>query len=319
MKQAAIVLLLGALLGNGFAFAQAPQPPNPSGTKTNTPPPAPNYPLEAWKPFTVREANFSILLPTTPKDETARYRLQAGLAEDHRFTVPTMDGTYQVAYTFLSDNIATPEMIRARFATLLKNLQASPSLKWISGGESEYEGNPGIEFKAQLTNSTIILWSRQYFAYGCVYEVSARYSPREPELKEPKLFMESFKLLGPPLRRPFNLALIQDSLPDFTPLAQGMYYVSPEKLREQAIEKPEPKFDLKGRLFSGSVILLVTVSPEGKVLQADPVDGAPHFYNEAIKTVKKWTFKPFLLVGRPVKVQGRLIFKFGITEIQKTK
>jgi hypothetical protein len=318
MKRTAMFLLWGVLLGNEFAWAQEspPQTPQPSGTKSIAPP-AFVYPLEAWKQFIVREANFSVLLPTAPKDETARYRLQAGMAEDHRFTVPTRDGNYQVACTFLSDNIATPESIRVRFATLLKNLQSSPNLQWISGGETEYAGNPGIEFKVQFVDSKLIMWSRQYFAFGCVYEVTARYL--SPELKEPALFMESFKLLGPPQRRPLNLVSAQDLALDFTPLAQNTYYVSVKKLREHANEKPEPKFDLKGRLFSGSVTLLVTVSPEGKVLQAEPLDGASHFYNEAVKTTKKWTFKPFLLEGKPVKVQGRLIFTFGITELEKTK
>ena len=160
----------------------------------------------------------------------------------------------------------------------------------------------------------VILWSRQYFAFGCVYEMSTRYLPREPELQEPALFMESFKLLGPPLNRPMNLVPVPDALPDFTPLAQNTYYISAEKLREQASEKPDPKFDTQGKVYAGTVTILITVSPEGKVLQADPSDGFPGFWNEAIKAAKKWTFKPFLLNGKPVKVQGRLTFKFGIQD-----
>lgn len=316
MKCTALFLFIAALLVTSALAQEAPpQTSKPSGTKGETPLPlAPKYPLAAWKPFAVKAANFSINFPVTPKEETTRYRIQAGIAEDHRFTVPTSEANYQVAYTFLSDNIATPETIRARFDALLKSLKATPGLKWISGGESTYEGNPGIEFKTQLVESKVILWSRQYFAFGCVYEMSTRYLPREPELQEPALFMESFKLLGPPLNRPMNLVPVPDALPDFTPLAQNTYYISAEKLREQASEKPDPKFDTQGKVYAGTVTILITVSPEGKVLQADPSDGFPGFWNEAIKAAKKWTFKPFLLNGKPVKVQGRLTFKFGIQD-----
>lgn len=321
MKRAIIFLLVGAVLSLAAALAQEapPQVPKAGEAKTASAPPAPKYPIEAWKPFVSRVGNFSVLFPIIPKEEMTRARLQAGLAEDHRYTVPTGDGNYQAAYTFLSDNLATPEAIRTRFDSLLKTLKANPTLKWISGGENEYEGNPGIEFKTQFNDSKVILWSRQYFAYGCVYEITTRYLSHEPEMKEPKMFMDSFKLLGPPLNRPLNLGAMQDALPDFTPLAQGLYYISEEKLRAQAIEKPDPKFDTQGKPFSGTITLLVTVSPEGKVTQAELSDGFPGFYNEAIKAAKKWTFKPFLLNGKPVRVQGRLAFKFGITDLQKAK
>ncbi len=318
MKRGVIFLWLGILLGLAVAWAQEASPTVPKPGETKSAPP-PKYPLEAWKPFASRTGSFSILFPVIPKEEITRSRLQAGLAEDHRYTVPTVDGNYQVAYTFLSDNLATPETIRARFDSLLKSLKANTNPKWISGGEITYEGNPGVEFKAQFTNTKVILWSRQYFAYGCVYETTVRYLSREPEMKEPRMFLESFKLLGPPLNRPMNLGLVPESLPDFTPLAQGLYYVSVDKLREQASEKPEPKFDMEGKPYAGTVTLLVTISPEGKVLQADLSDGLPAFYNEAAKAAKKWTFKPFLLKGKPVKVQGRLTFKFGTTAIQNIK
>ncbi len=310
------LLLLGFLLSAEFAFAQEAPPttPKPNETKNAVPappPPAPKYPLEAWKPLISREGNFSILSPVALKGEAVRYQIQGGSAVESRFTIRTSDGNYQAAITFLSDNLATPEVMRERFATLLKNLKQNPKVKWISGGDITLEGNPGIEFKAQLNENQITTWSRQYFAFGCVYEVTARYFSHELELKEPQLFLDSFKLLGPPMQRPALAAPTQQSLPDFTPLAQNTYYVSAEKLRAQAIEKPEPKFDAERRAYSATVTLLVTVSPEGKVVQADPHEGLPGFYNDAIKAAKKWTFKPFLLNGKPVKVQGRLTFKFG--------
>ncbi|MBS1812706.1 MAG: energy transducer TonB [Acidobacteria bacterium] len=323
MNRAVAPLFLGIVLSVTSVLAQEtpPQTTKPAEATPTAPPAAPKYLISDWKPFQSKEGNFSVIFPTPPKEETKRYRLQSGLSEDHRYIVPTSNGNYQVAYTFLSENLATPEMIRERFDNLLKNLKVVPNLKWISGGEISYEGNPGIEFKAQYSEGprTITLWSRQFFAFGCVYEIAARYTTQEPELKEPAMFIESFKLWGPPARRPALPALTQESLPDFTPLAQGMYYITPEKLREQALEKPELSIGSTGRVSRGTVTVLVTVSPEGKVIQIEPSDGFPAFYEEAIKAAKKWTFKPFLLNGTPVKVQGRLTFKFGTTGTQNNK
>ncbi|MFN7926727.1 MAG: hypothetical protein U0Y68_02085 [Blastocatellia bacterium] len=306
MRRLAAVLLLSTLC---LAAVQA-QPTPPSEAKPSVPPPAPKYPLEAWKPVVIKEANLSVILPLLPKEEITRFRTQPGVAEDHRVTVPTAEGNYQIAYTFLSDNIATPEMVRGRFDALLKSLKENPKLKWISGGEYAYEGNPGIEFKMQIADSNVVMWSRQFFAYGCIYEMTTRYLRQEPEMKEPKMFMDSFKLLGPPVRRPMNLASAQETLPDFTPLAQNTYYVTAETLRANALEKPEPAFNAKQKIYARTMTLLVTVSPEGKVLQVEPENDFQPYYEEVIKAAKKWTFKPFLLSGKPVKVQGQLVFKF---------
>ena len=108
MRRLAAVLLLSTLC---LAAVQA-QPTPPSEAKPSVPPPAPKYPLEAWKPVVIKEANLSVILPLLPKEEITRFRTQPGVAEDHRVTVPTAEGNYQIAYTFLSDNIATPEMVR---------------------------------------------------------------------------------------------------------------------------------------------------------------------------------------------------------------
>ncbi len=313
--RAPVLCLLGFLLSAQFSFAQAPATPTPKPdeTKSAAPPaPAPKYPLEAWKPLTAKEGNFSIAFPIVVKGEVMRFQLQDGSAFESRFTVRTAEGNYQAAITFLSDNLATPELVRARFANLLKSLKQNPKIKWLSGGDITLDGNPGIEFKAQLSENQVTTWSRQYFAFGCVYETTARYVSGASELKEPQLFLDSFKLLGPPTQRPILAAPTQQSLPDFTPLAQNAYYVSPETLRAQAIEKPEPKPETARKVPASSVTLLITVSPEGKVVQADLQDGFPGLYNiDAIKAARKWTFKPFLLNGKPVKVQGRLTFKFG--------
>lgn len=310
LKRALFVSLLGFLLSAEFALAQ-----QGSSTKPATPPAQNNTPLatkdapDVWQPVANKEGNFSIIFPVNAKNEATRSRIQMqdGNGIETRFTAPTASGTYQAAFTFLSDNIATPQSVRQRFDALLKNLKANPKIKWLSGGEIEYKGNPGIELKVMVLENKTITWSRQYFAFGCIYETTARYTASEPEIKEPKIFLDSFTLLGPPTQRPTIAVTKQDSLPDFTPLTQTIYYVSPETLRKQAIQPVEPDFSKKAPFWE--IKLRVTVSPEGKVVQADPVDAYSPIYDDAIKAAKKWSFKPFLHAGKPVSVQGQLVFK----------
>ncbi|HEX4946459.1 MAG TPA: hypothetical protein VFZ34_07350 [Blastocatellia bacterium] len=317
MKRAPFLLLLGLLFSVELLPAQPPASPPPT---TTTPTPAPDKdPLDVWQPMTLREGNFSFIFPATAKHEgtRARYQMQDGSALETRFTAPTTGGNYQAAYTFLSENIATPQAIRQRFDVLLNNLKTNPKIKWLSGGEIEYRGNPGIELKVQMTDSKVIVWSRQYFAFGCLYELTARYLSREPELKEPQIFLDSFNLMGPPTQRPALAAPKQELLPDFTPITQTIYYVSPETLRKHAIQPVEPDFDKKA--LGWNITLRVTVSTEGKVIEAYPIDGLAELYEDAVKAARKWSFKPFLLAGKPVSVQGQLVFKSSGTENSKPK
>ncbi len=311
MMRAPFLCLFGLLLSTALPLAQQSVPPPKS--ETAAPAASAQDPLAVWQPVTVKEGNFSIIFPANAKREGTRSRiqLQDGNGIETRFTATTTDGSYQAAFTFLSDNIATPQSVRQRFDTLLKNLKANPKIKWLSGGAIEYRGNPGIELKVQLIEGQTITWSRQYFAFGCIYELTARYAPREPEQKEPQLFLESFNLLGPPTQRPTIAPPKQETLPDFTPLESNLYYVVPETLRAHAVEKPEPKFETAGKAYTGSITLLVTVSDEGKVIGAEVSEGFPGIQEPVFKALKKWRFTPFQVKGKAVNVQGRLTFKVG--------
>lgn len=309
-RQLLLLLALSILSIADSGLAQETSPP-PVNKGTTTPPIPTESPVEVWQPVGVREGNFSILFPVTAKREGKRTRIQMqdGNALETRFTASTANGNYQAAFTFLSDNIATPQAMRQRFAALLQSLKANPRAKWLSGGEIEYRGNPGVEFKIQLLENQTVTWSRQYFAFGCIYEVTARYTPREPDNNEARAFLDSFNLLGPPAQRPTLAAPKQETLPDFTPLTQTTYYVSPGTLRKNALQTVEPNFAKKAPFWE--ITLRVTVSPEGKVIEVDPGDSSSVLHEEAIKAARKWTFKPFLMAGKPVTVQGYLIFKSG--------
>jgi TonB family protein len=67
--------------------------------------------------------------------------------------------------------------------------------------------------------------------------------------------------------------------------------------------KPEPTTPIRlgQRNSMGTVIMAVTVSPEGRTIEARVARGAPYGVNEtALKAVRDWQFKPAMREGAPV-------------------
>jgi TonB family protein len=66
---------------------------------------------------------------------------------------------------------------------------------------------------------------------------------------------------------------------------------------------PNPNYTDPARAakFNGTVIMAVTVSPEGRTIEARVARGAPYGVNEtALKAVRDWQFKPAMREGAPV-------------------
>ena len=61
---------------------------------------------------------------------------------------------------------------------------------------------------------------------------------------------------------------------------------------------------------SGPVLVEITVSEEGTVLEAEAVCGHPSLVRAAVEAVRQWRFTPTLLEGRPVKVTGSVTVNF---------
>jgi protein TonB len=73
----------------------------------------------------------------------------------------------------------------------------------------------------------------------------------------------------------------------------------PENAREQRIQ--------------GSVVLRAIISTEGAVTELTPVSGDPLLTSSAIKAVKKWKYKPYLLNGQPVEVETTVQVNFTLS------
>lgn len=100
-----------------------------------------------------------------------------------------------------------------------------------------------------------------------------------------------------------------------TPGKDGVYEVAASDLKKldssAAVEFPR---ELSAYEVVDTVAIEVTVTSEGRVKRAKAVSGKIDMLKEAAgKTVKKWTFEPYLINGKPVPVRTKIIFNFNHT------
>lgn len=92
----------------------------------------------------------------------------------------------------------------------------------------------------------------------------------------------------------------------------GPSKVSEGVLQGGAIRKPKPAYPqiAKAAHASGPVQVVVTISEEGRVIEAYATNGNPLLRNAAVEAARQWVFSPTTLSRVPVKVQGVLTFNF---------
>ncbi len=99
----------------------------------------------------------------------------------------------------------------------------------------------------------------------------------------------------------------QNSKPRYIKVSGGV-------LQGIVIKKVSPLYPpiAKAARASGKVEVQITVSEQGKVIEATVVSGHPLLRDAAVAAAKQWVFKPTELSGVPVKVQGVLTFNFTL-------
>lgn len=101
--------------------------------------------------------------------------------------------------------------------------------------------------------------------------------------------------------------------PEATPVPKQIK-VSGGVLQGSALKRVQPQYPpiAKAARAAGAVLVQVTISEEGRVIDAQVVNGHPLLRDAALQAAKQWMFKPTELSGVPVKVQGVLTFNFTL-------
>jgi TonB family protein len=100
-----------------------------------------------------------------------------------------------------------------------------------------------------------------------------------------------------------------------TPGNDGVYEVAASDLK-RLDSSPEVEFprELSAYDAADTVVLAVTVSPDGRVKKAKVLSGKIDALKDAAeKTVKKWTFQPYLVNGAPVQARTEITINFDNT------
>lgn len=80
------------------------------------------------------------------------------------------------------------------------------------------------------------------------------------------------------------------------------------------LHKVDPVYpeDAKAAGVSGAVVLAATIDDQGKIAKLTVVSGPEKLRDAALDAVNQWTYKPYLLNGKPVFVQSQITVNFTI-------
>lgn len=316
MKRVHLIIACGLILCAAENRAQQPTPvPTQAPTATTTVIPKPIF-----SPFSPRIGGFVASLPRPIKEKAARSTDNHGVTYLYTCEAETMDAHYQVSVMFLPESEATPDKAIAKFEAQLKQMKGDPQLKWINGGRIAPDGNPGVEIKATSIADGGLVWSRQYFAYGRIYETTVRTRKKDVDEKILATFLDSFKIVfSPRMMVEFPVELFAGNRPAetfSTPTGAEDYWVpdiekiSGKILVQNLLKREMPKLPKAVKGLTTSVLVHVVVSPEGRVLSAKAVSGNSLLQQPCVEAVQQWIFVPIQVNGAPAKVQGVITFNF---------
>jgi protein TonB len=74
--------------------------------------------------------------------------------------------------------------------------------------------------------------------------------------------------------------------------------------------QPEYPAVAKSARIQGAVVVEIVIDEQGQVISARAVSGPALLQQAAVSAARRWTFKPTILNGQPVKVSGAITFNF---------
>jgi TonB family protein len=102
----------------------------------------------------------------------------------------------------------------------------------------------------------------------------------------------------------------------------GTKNATPERVRVSSevstgllIKKVQPQYPAgaKQARVEGTVVMKAEIDKKGHVEELSLISGDPLLAPAALKAVKKWKYKPYVLNGQPVKVETQVVVKFTLS------
>jgi TonB family protein len=99
---------------------------------------------------------------------------------------------------------------------------------------------------------------------------------------------------------------------DTTPSETGVLRISAGALDQLIVSKTDaitPEAARKAKV-SGTVIVSVKVSEDGRVVRATATSGPAQLRDAAAETVQRWTYRPYVVDGKAVAVRSTVTVMF---------
>jgi TonB family protein len=122
------------------------------------------------------------------------------------------------------------------------------------------------------------------------------------------------RCLGLALTALFAVTLARGADPSTGGGDDKLIFVSSHTVRETARVKPEPEYPAIARQFrlSGDVVADFVVGSDGRVEKVEITKGHPMLNPAVISAVKRWSFPPYMIDGRPSRFRSTLTFTFHL-------
>lgn len=267
---------------------------------------AQSKPLQ-WKEYVSSQGKFSILLPGEP---TTGYRPVGADSESSTTYVTNLivdEKAWTVAYFDLPVAPADEPAIQKRFDRTRDHMLKMYSVKLDKEEKLTLNGLPVRSFTTKPDDQNRVQHTRIYLVGQRVYQVWALARAGDEAAAGVKTYFDSFK--AQPLTAQEIEAAAARSQSDEKNAKPRKIRVSSGVLLEQATKKvkptPPPLVNAKGTI---GVMLLV--STEGEVINAEAISGHPALRAAAVEIAKQWKFKPMKLGDMPVMMEGVLPLEF---------
>ena len=294
-----MILILGGLLVNSQL------PPTPLSEKqavigaqtvlaSNLDAALPSSPFEDWfREVVGSEAGVTwqlnecgddpAMLITQGRDLPACAEVDALLPDNRKVVVMIQIGTFKKGFS------GQPEFFHAAIELRgeLYQVERLHQLPARLGSESIPEGKKSVKLRAE--------------------------QPGPGEAKIPELLARVGAEQSPPPPPPGSTATLSIPLsPMIEHAPGGMSKVSESALLDLAISRSQPIYpaNAKRANISGTVRVQITISVDGRVIDAVAISGHPLLRGAAIAAAGKWVFEPVRLNGTPVQAEGILTFLF---------
>lgn len=104
---------------------------------------------------------------------------------------------------------------------------------------------------------------------------------------------------------------------------QNAVNVSSATANDHILKRVQPEYPALAKLarLQGTVVLRITISPEGNVIGSAVVSGHPMLVTAAINAVKQWQYKPFIVEDRAATVSTsvEVPFSLGVSKAEYEK